>query len=238
MIDIDIVIPLIKHDLFDHMELKYTLRSIERFLTGYGNIYLVGYKPEWCQNVIHIPHTDYGTKPNINIKDKLMAACNTLGVSEEFLYFNDDHILTQPFGAENFPFFYDGLLFDRIHKKNQTAYNKLVEDTFNALGTYRYLFYYDVHVPIRVDTFSFKEIMLRYDWSKNGFLVKSLYANNIPIKDAKPLKDIKISRPIREKAQWLEIIRNNPVVSTDAGALNDLFVEVMEEMFPEKSKYE
>lgn len=238
---IDIVIPLIKHDLFDHMELKYTLRSIEKFLTGYRNVYLVGYQPEWCQNVIHIPYSDFGTKPNINIKDKLMAACEVPAITE-FLYFNDDHILTQPFSTYNFPFFYDGLLFDRIHKKNQTVYNKLVEKTWEILYSQpnhqNNFFYYDVHTPILIDCFAFKDIMSQYNWSDMGYLVKSLYANNLPINNHQQTKDIKVLRPIREKAHWLEIIQNNPVVSTDAGTLNDLFVEVMEEMFPKKSKYE
>jgi hypothetical protein len=39
-------------------ELRYSLRSVEKHLKGYNNVYLVGDKPDWVRNVTHIPKQD------------------------------------------------------------------------------------------------------------------------------------------------------------------------------------
>lgn len=74
----DILIPLGTGSRHQDFELRMCLRSIEKHLTGYGNIFIVGDKPDWIQNVIHIPAKDNPNNWNRarNIYDKIMTGIN------------------------------------------------------------------------------------------------------------------------------------------------------------------
>ena len=74
----DILIPLGTGSRHDNLELRYCLRSIEKHLKGVGNIFIVGEKPEWIKNVIHIPFKDNPNNWNRarNIYDKILAGIN------------------------------------------------------------------------------------------------------------------------------------------------------------------
>ena len=49
----DIVIPLKADE--PNEDLRFTLRSIEKYGADYGTIWLVGYCPRWVQNVRYLP---------------------------------------------------------------------------------------------------------------------------------------------------------------------------------------
>ena len=59
---LDIVIPLAKDKRTNYYELRMTLRSIEKNLTGYRNIIIIGERPTWITNIIHIPLPDIAGK--------------------------------------------------------------------------------------------------------------------------------------------------------------------------------
>ena len=60
----DIVIPLGTESRWHDNELRFTLRSIEKHLTGYRNVIIVGWCPPWVQNVVHIKKEDWAGKKN------------------------------------------------------------------------------------------------------------------------------------------------------------------------------
>ena len=74
----DILIPLGTGSRHQDFELRMCLRSIEKHLKGVGNIFIVGEKPNWVHNVIHIPFKDNPNNWNRarNIYDKIMAGIN------------------------------------------------------------------------------------------------------------------------------------------------------------------
>ena len=51
----DIVIPLGTGSRWQNNELRFALRSIEKYLTGYDKIFIIGECPSYLQNIIHIP---------------------------------------------------------------------------------------------------------------------------------------------------------------------------------------
>lgn len=69
-------------------DLKYSLRSIDKFCT-FRNIWLVGYKPNWVQNVNFLKTEQTGTKWQ-NAMINMLAACNCEDISENFVLMNDD----------------------------------------------------------------------------------------------------------------------------------------------------
>ncbi len=98
----------------DHDELKYSLRSVERFAPWINHIYIItdGQRPSWlseeCSKVTIVDHSqiiDPSLLPIFNSTILELFAHKIEGLSEHFLYANDDML----FGREVDPsfFFYD-----------------------------------------------------------------------------------------------------------------------------------
>jgi hypothetical protein len=127
----DILIPLM-HDgsKYNNLELRYCLRSIEKHLKDYGNIFIVGELPEWIQKetVIHIPFEDSidNKQRAWNIYRKIIEGITfslqsiklegyfmdvkeeKIMLSDNFLFVNDDHYLLTDYIAGEFPYYHRG----------------------------------------------------------------------------------------------------------------------------------
>lgn len=236
---IDIVIPVANITKCDHLELRYTLRSIEKHLSGYRNIYIVGYKPEWLQNVIHIDHKD-AIKPEYkerNIYHKILAACNDEWVSEEFIMFNDDFFLLQECSAVNYPFYYYGTIEEKRQRISQTnPYRYTLENTVKVLG--KDSLNYEVHAPIRFDKQSFMEVIEALDWKDRvfGFGFRAVYCNKLNV-PGEYITDIKIT----DKHSFMELkgmITGRSFFSTGNNAINHDMKDLLAELYPHPSQYE
>ncbi len=95
----DIVYPLGKGSVWKNNELRYSLRSFEKFAIGIRNVYLVGEFPDWINGIINLPCKD-GPNKEINIANKIYTACLDPNLSDDFIFANDDHIITQPIDLE------------------------------------------------------------------------------------------------------------------------------------------
>ncbi len=104
----------------DSGTLKYVLRSIEKNCPWYNKIYLItcGHHPEWLDlnspKIELVKHSDiYDNKeylPIFNSSSIEMSLLNIEGLSEHFVYLNDDMIMFSPLTKERF--FKDGLPVD------------------------------------------------------------------------------------------------------------------------------
>src|ERR1035437_4244713 len=104
---IDILIPIGKGSKHQDIELKYALRSIQKFVTGYKDIYIVGEKPQFLNSDIkHIPFEETSDKPSKNILDKILKVCTSSTISETFLFTNDDIFFIEPINIIKYPFYY------------------------------------------------------------------------------------------------------------------------------------
>ena len=73
-------------------ELKYSLRSLVNM--PHDKVYFVGGCPSWAKNIVHIPTEQTGTKWQ-NVPRNLIAVCEDIRVSDDFIYFNDDFFVLQ-----------------------------------------------------------------------------------------------------------------------------------------------
>lgn len=89
----DIVIPLKAAE--PNEDLRFTLRSIEKYGAEYGTIWLVGYCPRWVQNVRYLPTRQFSDKWTNTLRNRIVV-CEQKDLSDKFLLFNDDFILTRP----------------------------------------------------------------------------------------------------------------------------------------------
>lgn len=92
-------------------ELRYSLRSISKFMPWARNIYVVSncQKPEWLSNnprLKWVGHEDIfpdtSVLPNFNSHSIESCLHRIPGLSENFVYFNDDFFVTQPVYPEDF----------------------------------------------------------------------------------------------------------------------------------------
>lgn len=254
---IDIVIPYKSSQWHDN-ELRYSLRSLEKFGRNVGNVFIVGDCPEFLKHavvqefisggsvtaldgIIHIPKKD-GVGHQKNIMLKLLMACGDSRVSENFIAWQDDYFLTAETDLENYPYYYSGTIQQKIAIRiPNDGYGKSMENTRNWLNASPYMDFtgydfFDIHCPIIYYKKQFVDLMNKVDWSiGNGYIIKSLYANyyNFPIAEMPDLKFTNESglAEIKEKIKGRHIFS---ICDLPAKAMR-IFLE---ESYSEKSKYE
>ncbi len=208
-------------------ELRYSLRSIEKHLKNYRNIYLIGYKPDWIQNVIHIEAKDDNPIPDNNILNKLYKACDHPDISDSFLFFNDDHFLLQDFDAPNFPYFYWATLKTFLRNRKD-GYGMRVRNTMKYLvGNGKPEKHFDIHYPIIYEKAKFKPCFEKLPVTYHGYVIKSIYANTLEIGGAS-IPDCKYTTPPNSV---------NICFSTHPKP-SPIVCKWLEERFPDKSRYE
>ena len=78
----------------NHEELRYSIRSFQKHYKDLGKVFVVGHRPLWLQNVIHIPAEDPYASTETNIVSKILLGCIS-DISEDFIFSADDYILLQ-----------------------------------------------------------------------------------------------------------------------------------------------
>jgi hypothetical protein len=233
-----IIIPLGTGSRWDNTELRYCMRSIEKHLTGYGDIFIIGEKPDWLRNVIHIPH-DEGFNPQSyekdrNIFNKIMAACADERVSDDFLFMNDDHFLLQDYEAGKFPYYCYGWIDEFL---TVTDYKHTVANTNAAIDTQDAV-YADIHCPIVYNKFNFKAVISQLDWSrKYGFCIKTVSCNAVVGLKATEYPDLKINE-VYSADKIRKLIAGRLWFSIGDRAREGGLLKVLQELYPHKSKYE
>jgi len=184
---LDLIIPY-KQTQDDGYELRYALRALDKFGSGYDKVSIVGlFKyPSWIKPEITMP-VPFGDdkNPAKNIMNKVFFFCKVNFVSDDFLFYNDDFFLTKPIDFTNYPNYYCGDLGELIEgrKEKFDAYRIQADNTYEALAMRgKQTLNFDMHCPIIYNKQKFIEVMQQYDWNKSqGYCVKSLYANHLKL---------------------------------------------------------
>lgn len=214
---------------YDNLELRLSLRSLERNAKGLESVFIVGEKPRWIKNVVHIPVDDVYTREN-NVFRKILTACK-LDISENFFFMNDDFYMMKPFIMEEYPYYVCG---EVVGISNPSFYQMVQNKTLNELvgkGITRVMDY-RVHCPI---IFNKEKFLLLENYYKEtklervGYSARLLYGN-LFVKDYVQTEDCKL---------WA----NDKIRDTKQGCIstNDDCEDVLKELekiFNEPSKYE
>lgn len=160
----------------DDMELRLSLRCLEKNAKGIGRVFIVGNCPDWVQNVVHIPAEDTWTPEN-NAFQKILKACRS-DISDMFLLMNDDFFMLRPFDVETYPYYDRGYL---EKKEEDTPYNRSINKTIEVLKMFGDRnTNYEVHCPIRIQKNKFllmTDIAEYFKKENTGVLCRSLYGN-------------------------------------------------------------
>ena len=226
---IDIVIPYIPSR---KETLKYALRSIEKYLIGYGNIYIVGKEVKDLK--VEYVQCDEDNRKQYCIFKKILAAAKDERVSDSFVMWNDDHFLNHPLDVNEIKYWKSGNL-DLLQVLVGGTYQGVVRGANKYLKEHGYPnLHYDIHTPIIFEKEKFIELE-NEDWTKEH-LIKSLYCNKWGVK-GEDMKDLKFGKPFRRE-EIRKAIEGRLFFSTSENGTNESMMDVLSELYPEKSKWE
>lgn len=239
----NVVIPLHEWSGTKNLELRYALRSFEQYMP-HDAIVLIGFKPSWIKNVIHIPFKD-DPKPqfrdaNIFLKLKYFIDKHN-AYTTDFIYANDDHFLLEQFIADEYPHKGD-LKRNMLNRANDDPYRKTIFNT--ALITGERVFNFDVHRPMTIVPDYFNNAFIGpdskhpiIDWSKPfGYLMKTLYMKATPFAAGRE-GDWKFTEMGSGEQVWA--MRDKmPFFSLSDKAVDQSMIDTLQKLYPNKSKYE
>lgn len=256
----DVLIPLGQGSRHDNLELRYCLRSIEKHLTGVGNVWIVGERPEWLCNVVHVPCQDNPNNWNRawNIWRKIMAGINAqtaqithdiiLGqyhepvvLSDNFLFMNDDHFLLSNSWADTFPCYHRGSI-DTLFMRDNIPQYKQMYNTLEVLKKEmpgRQHNDFDVHCPMRMHKGLFKKVFEKFTkWPEYGYGIKSMYGNLSYEARTQEIDDLKFREPLMAESIY-RVLEDRPWFSIGDRCLKSGDMKrVLSELYPNKSKWE
>lgn len=206
-------------------DLRYSLRSIDKFAPEHGKVWIIGYKPDWVKGVEYI-HTQ---QPNQNnhwkdSRNNFLFSCKIRDISDDFILMNDDFIATRP--IKNWDKSLSKVIntideqiieWDRQGLKNRYTGAFIELKTFmqNQLGIARDLYNYELHMPMIINKKKLAELLNVYKIHRFidvSFitLYRSLYGNyyNIPFNEK--IEDVKFYNgdPKKITTEWISFFDN------------------------------
>lgn len=219
-----LVIPLGSGSPYNNSELRYALRSIEKHLKIYSGVFIVGEKPEWIQNVTHIPAKDLPAKKQLSIRNKILLACADPRVTDEFIFTNDDIFLLKD--TCSIPNYCAGTIETVRERGARPLQEELSKKSLSNV-------HFDVHAPILYDKYIFPEAMREFS---PDCIIKSAYCNYLRTSGVE-IKDLKITVPMTEQNIW-NLIEGREYFSIGDQGFTQNMLNVLNALFPNKSKYE
>lgn len=237
----DIVYVVGSGSKWQNNELRYSLRSLQHF--AHRNVVIVGEKPDWLQNVIHIDVPDmfanvHGGKYK-NVMKKTIAACEDERVSESFVLMNDDFFFLQD--CDEIKPYTIGSLDDQIAKyksNNRNQYGNALLRTKrilknNGIDDPKS---YAVHYPIVYEKAKFLEMTQKFDWLEKPCSWRTIYGNLYAIGEIFR-KDPKVNNE-DDLEEFIDTEGMDFLSTSDSVVLLPVFQKWLAARFPNKSHYE
>lgn len=210
----DVVYYLGKGSLENDDELRFSLRSLEKYMADLRKIFVVGEKPDWLEGVEHLTAFDEHKKEWRNVLLKVRQACSVASLSDEFLLMNDDFFALEPFLGSDLPFW---------SIKGANGGNCGPTSFF-------------IHRPMRIKKEWYLKMPLSVEMP-GDFSPRTFYANFYKAPPT-PARDL-ILRPGKGMRSFAEQVRGEPWFSIDDITMTDPeFRQFIFELYPEPSAFE
>lgn len=214
-------------------ELRFSLRTIEKYAKGIDRVIVAGELPELLSDkVFKIKIDEAKGCKEYRIAMKIYNAIKLGKIKGDFIFMNDDFFLTQETDFTNYPNYAKETLNET---RNNSGYQISLRNTYQYLLNLGYTTYhFDVHTPIIYNAEKFVKLINHFEYSNTlefGLVVKSLYGNIYGLEPT-IYTDCKL---------WsLDLARINKThcfSSSDAGWQNGLR-SYLKSKHPSKSSYE
>ena len=246
----DLVLPLGTGATWN-LELKYVLRSWDKYYENLGKVFLVGKtdkikdKYPWLKKAIIVDCDDpFNRNKDANIIRKVIKVIDTQEVTDPFIRASDDQFLLKK--TDSFPPMYSQDLMEKPRdwwNKGSRWKNRLKRTHRILFVKGKPVFNYDVHFPLETGH-DFKKVMERYPYTKSiGYTINTLYFNNV-ITDHVQAGDIRemIEIPVRNEEEIKDRLKGKTflcyVGRGGDQALTPELKNVIMNKFKKKSRFE
>lgn len=239
---VDILLPLGSGSKCGNAELRFALRSICKFATGYNRLVIVGNDPGFLAShprLVFHPLAEANHNHEANIALKLQWAMHN-AVSSYAALWNDDYVLCEPVNVRALPFYHKGELATLSRQKSSDRYRRALDNTSQMLeASGRETLNYDVHVPMIFNASLFCSLSAWWERSAklaSGLVVKSVYGNIVLPQPGERIKDCKLKG--FDGATFLSKTAGRWVYSYGDAAFEGGLMKHLERQFPDKCEYE
>ena len=227
---------------WDNKELLYSLRSIDRYCKNVGRVFIASVElPSFIDpaTVTHVPSCDLGEIRHLNIMNKVEEAILHSDIADDFLLSSDDHFYIKPTDFDLYPYYY----IEQPLKPRRQQYWQSVRDTRAFLAAHGLPTYAtNPHCNTHFNRPMYIEHMDLMDEAKKlafGGEVNHLMGNLLIASGVQPVeyRDVKIRR-YSDRAELLGKIGDSHCFSISDRALECGMKEYLQELFPDKSRWE
>lgn len=227
---------------WNNNEMKYSLRSIEKNGKNVGQIYIASVElPEFInpETVRHIPACDISDIRHLNIMNKVEEAILHSEIADDFLLSSDDHFYIKPVDFDNYPLYYK----EEEIRPHERQYWISVRETrafleAHGLPAYATNPHCNTHFnrPLYIENIDMMDAAKKL---RCGAEVNHLMGNLLIASGVKPVlvRDVKV-RLYNGNKELFAKIGDSHFFSISDLALDCGMKEYLQELFPNKSKYE
>jgi len=217
---------IVRNDIIDTSELRYSLRSLDNL--KHGGVWIAGGDPQGIKPDRSLSIKQLGASKWERTTYTLRKICEAKETPDMFYLFNDDFFIMQP--AEIIPPIYNGTIYDRLKTIGASRYAQHMKHTADelarrGLGVNNYA----VHIPMLIEKEKALEVIEEFTgWP----MFRSLYGNywNIGGEDMADVKIVEASVKPGKEAKYLSTSN----ISFKYGKVG----EHIRQTFKEKCKYE
>jgi hypothetical protein len=218
----------------DNEELRYSLRSVEKFFPG-SKVWVVGGKPDWyVGDFIAVP-----SGPDVfeNVRKSLSAIAANDSIPDDVVIMNDDFFFVR--SMESIPCYISGTLRDRImlnkaNGVNSSYVRRLVQSYKHCKKIKSSPLDFDIHVPMPIKKNNLKEVV------NDSIMWRSNYGNRF-IKDTETIKinDVKVYVKQDYSFKSYDFMSlEYPFFSTSDDAFGLVYERLLANLLPQPSSYE
>jgi len=240
---IDLVYKINDSSRTKNLELRYSLRSVEKNFPDAGNIWIIGYCPDFVDKskvgFLEFPDTFSHKNKDANIIQKLSVACSIPEISYEFLNMSDDFI----FLKKTYLSFFDFPLFNNSLVKNERDYGHLKFFDKRVIKTREILRnsgfnqdVYEAHLPYKINK-NYASYVMRWPYHDGiGYNGNTLFFNTSRANGRHTEKyDVLRLNSAEDQMDELEKYR---FLNFNHFAENQSLFDTLNILFPKKSKWE
>ena len=230
----------------NNIELRWALRSVEKYCKNIDRVFVVGSDPGFLSDkVIYIPCEDkFKGKKHKNMLYKIQYAVLNSDISDDFLVSSDDIILLKPVDAITYPLYYGGKLPEIVDKNiNKDSYLYNLYNTRNFLVSHRIPTYkfaqHCIHKMNKKFFFNNRSLIMQSFDDEYGIEPNCLVCNFI-MRDyeIKEHYDHKLMNGEEEEDNTARIRPDWEEFSVSDEVLNDYTIDSINKMYPNKCKWE
>lgn len=228
---------------WNNNELRYSLRSIDRFGRNVGRVYIATeHLPAFVnpEKVVHYPIRDLGKIKHLNIMDKIEGVMQHTDIGDDFLLSSDDHFYIRETDFDDYPLYYKGEIEGN---RDDTEYWRSLRDTKHLLQVNGLsVFATNPHCNTHFN----RPLYERYKWLiaegkrlAYGAEVNCLMGNILISEGVQPTayNDVKVRR-FGNREELDKMLTDVHCFSIYDSALKCGMKEYLRELFPNKSRWE